>query len=251
MAEKTRIYDEVVNIDSRSVQNFWNLKAAKDSSFKSVLLGSDLAENSGVIRNNRECQILCDFLGQREALTVLDIGCGIGRWAYNLEPRIKTYHGIDFSSEFIKSATHTFEANPRIKFFQMSATQLDLSLLFDSYDLLIVTGVAMYINDDEINQLFHYLNKLSNRTSCIYFQESVSILPHRLTLKDFDSVELKSKYNAIYRTGTEYEKCFSVHLCDYQFDTEEDTGLLLDKQTGAREETNAKYWFLTQKTNAI
>lgn len=245
MAKETRIYDKVVSIDSKSIQAFWDSKAKKDSSIKSVLLGSDLAENSGIIRNNRERQILCHFLGKSN-VTILDIGCGIGRWAYNLDSRIKIYHGIDFSSEFIKSAIKSFDSKPNVSFFQMSATQLDLSVLLNNYDLIIVTGVAMYINDEEIGNLFHSLSELSNLSSSIYFQESVSTLPYRLTLKDFDSSELKSKYNAIYRTSKEYEVFFVKYLPNYQIDSNA-TGLLLDKDTGAREETNARYWFLKQK----
>ena len=243
-AEKTRIYDQIVDIDSGSIQSFWNSRAQSDSSIKSVLLGEDFAKNSGIIRNNRECQILCDFLGEGR-FTVLDIGCGMGRWAQNLESKIELYHGIDFSTEYVKSANKSFENNPQITFFQMSALQLDLSVLLNKYDLIIMTAVAMYINDNEIDCLLDNLNKLFY-SSFIYFHESVSILPHRLTLKDFDSTELKSKYNAIYRTGDEYEDFFAKHLTNYQFDKSA-TGLLLDKDTGARDETNAKYWFLKRK----
>jgi hypothetical protein len=59
-------------------------------------------------------------------------------------------------------------------------------------------------------------------------------------------MELKSKYNAIYRTREEYEKYFTSYLPEYFFEPNE-SGLLLDKDTGAREETNAGYWFLRRK----
>ena len=244
LRSETRIYDQSVNIDSGSVQSFWDSRAQKDSSIKSVLLGADFAENSGILRNERECQILCNHLGEGK-FTILDIGCGMGRWAKNLEPKIKLYNGIDFSSEYVKSASKSFETNSQISFFQMSATQLDLSILLNNYDLIIMTAVAMYINDDELSKVFSDINKHFN-SSFIYFHESVSILPHRLTLKDFDSAELKSKYNAIYRTGDEYEDFFAQYLTNYQFDKDA-TGLLLDKDTGARDETNARYWFLKRK----
>jgi hypothetical protein len=59
-------------------------------------------------------------------------------------------------------------------------------------------------------------------------------------------VELNSKYNAIYRTRGEYEKYFADYLPEYFFKPDE-CGLLLDEYTGARDETNAGYWFLRRK----
>ncbi|MDR0603613.1 MAG: class I SAM-dependent methyltransferase [Bacteroidales bacterium] len=243
--DAARVYGNVVDIDSNAVQSFWDSKAEKDASLKAVLLGTDLAENSGVLRNERENRILHDFIGERD-VTVLDIGCGIGRWAHNLQSQIQVYHGIDFSEKFIQAAKKSFKNMPQCAFFQMSATEIDASVLLPRYDLVIVTGVAMYINDDVINRLFHSINRLTDASSSIYFQESVSMLTTRLTLKDFDSVELKSKYNAIYRTSSEYEVYFAQYLPEYSFSSDR-IGLLLDKDTGAREETNAKYWFLNQE----
>jgi SAM-dependent methyltransferase len=237
----TRIYEKSVNIDADSIRSFWNNKAQKDSSLKAVLLGADFAENSGLIRNERENNILKGFI--KNPKTVFDIGCGIGRWAYNLKSDFEIYHGIDFSDEFIKNAASNFEDYPNIKFFNMSAIDINTELLLTSYDLIIISGVAMYINDTEIERLFYYINKLSNSTTAIYFQESISILPYRLTLKDFNSVELQSKYNAIYRTTEEYEIFFAKYLSNYQINSDA-TGLLLDEKTGARKETNARYWFL-------
>ncbi|MDR2410348.1 MAG: class I SAM-dependent methyltransferase [Bacteroidales bacterium] len=237
----TRIYKKNVDIDVDAIRSFWNKKAQKDSSLKAVLLGADFGENSGIIRNERESNILKGFI--KNPKTVLDIGCGIGRWAYNLKSDFEIYHGIDFSEEFIKNATLNFKDFPNIKFFNMSVIDIDIKSLLASYNLIIITGVAMYINDNEIERLFYYLNKLSDYATTIYFQESISILPYRLTLKDFNSIELQSKYNAIYRTTEEYESYFSKYLVNYQIDDEK-TGLLLDEETGARKETNARYWFL-------
>jgi SAM-dependent methyltransferase len=247
-SDSTRIYRAIVDIDGNSIQDFWNTKAKKDTSLKAVLCGSDFAENSGILRNERENQILQKYIApvQKLELSILDIGCGIGRWAHNLRSIYKTYHGIDLSEEFIKIASKSFANEERIRFFNMSAINIYISKLTGKYDLIIITGVAMYINDGEIGKLFNNCNELTNQTASIYFQESVSILPYRLTLKDFESVELESKYNAIYRTREEYERFFTRYLPDYYYDNNQ-TGLLLDKETGAREETNARYWFLKRR----
>ena len=76
---------------------------------------------------------------------------------------------------------------------------------------------------------------------CIYLQESVSITGNRFTLNEFYSKDLKCTYSAIYRTKNDYDILITKQLNSIKILK---TGLLLDEKTGAREETNAQYWFL-------
>jgi hypothetical protein len=99
----------------------------------------------------------------------------------------------------------------------------------------------MYINDDQLEKLYYNINIFTQNGSFLYIQDTISLLETRLTLKDFDSEELKTKYNAIYRTNTEYESLFNKHLPEFKL-VKNGTELLLDKNSGAREETNARYW---------
>jgi SAM-dependent methyltransferase len=235
-----RIYGDNAGIDKESVKAFWNNNAKKDSSLKSVLLGYDFGENSAVLHNQKEAKIVLDFIGE-DKKTILDIGCGIGRWAYNLKRIIKTYDGIDFSEEFVKSANNNFKGYAGINFYCMSATEIEAKKLLEKYDVIIATEVSMYINDEELYKLYGYINKFASKGSLLYIQDTTSLLNTRLTLKDFDSKELKTKYNAIYRTKAEYESLFGKYLPEFEL-TENGTELLLDKDSGAREETNARYW---------
>jgi len=238
--ENGRIYGEKAFIDSENVKTFWNNNAKKDSSLKSVLLGYDFGENSADLHNKKEAKIVLNFIGN-EKKTILDIGCGIGRWAYNLKPVIQKYDGIDFSDEFVKAANNNFKDNKEINFFCMSATDIDRTKLSEKYDVVIVTEVSMYINDDELEKLYNFINLFTQKDSLLYIQDTTSLLETRLTLKDFDSKELKTKYNAIYRTKTEYETLFKKYLPSFKL-SENGTELLLDENSGAREETNARYW---------
>jgi SAM-dependent methyltransferase len=245
--ENGRIYGEKASIDSESVKLFWNNNAKKDSSLKSVLLGYDFNENSADLHNQKEAKIVLDFIGDEgEKKNILDIGCGIGRWAYNLKPIIQKYDGIDFSEEFIQAANFNFKDFDKIKFYCMSATDINRTKLLDKYDVVIVTEVSMYINDEELEKLYNYINSFTQQGSFLYLQDTTSLLETRLTLKDFNSKELKTKYNAIYRTKKEYETLFERYLPAFKL-AENGTKLLLDKTSGAREETNARYWCFRKK----
>jgi SAM-dependent methyltransferase len=235
-----RIYEDKAGIDSEKVKSFWNNNAKKDSSLKSVLLGYDFGENSADLHNRKESKIVLDFIGN-DKKSILDIGSGIGRWAYNLKPIIKSYDGIDFSEEFVKAANNNFNDFSEINFSCMSATEIDTAKLLEKYDVVIATEVSMYINDDELHKLYGYINTFTRKGSLLYIQDTTSLLETRLTLKDFDSKELKTKYNAIYRTKSEYEALFCTYLPEFKL-KENGTELLLDENSGAREETNARYW---------
>jgi len=129
-----------------------------------------------------------------------------------LKPIIQKYDGIDFSEEFIQAANNNFRDYNEINFFCMSATDIDRTKLLEKYDVVIVTEVSMYINDDKLDKLYNSINSFTQKDSFLYIQDTTSLLETRLTLKDFDSKELQTKYNAIYRTKTEYETLFGKHL---------------------------------------
>jgi SAM-dependent methyltransferase len=242
-----RIYGKKTDIDSDSVKIFWNNNAKKSSSLKSVLLGVDFGENSADLHNQKETKIVLDFIGNGRK-TILDIGCGIGRWAHNLQPVIQQYDGIDFSEEFIKTANRNFSNFEDIRFYTMSATSIDKTKLRKQYDVVLVSEVSMYINDDELDKLYNYINEFTQNGALLYIQDTTSLLETRLTLKEFDSVELQTKYNVIYRTKDEYEILFKKYLPAFKT-SGKGTDLLLDKESGAREETNARFWCF-KKTNS-
>ena len=251
-----RIYNDKENIDTKGVQNFYEQRAKNTKSLKAVLLNERLPSNAAVVRNKMEFENLKIYLGDRQ-YNVLDIGCGMGRWAENLQDKyIISYDGIDFSQNFIQNAKERFKDDKRIAFYRMSATKLDRKKLKGKYDLIIITGVCMYINDEDLPILLKNINELLECGGILYIQESVSVLDERLTLKDFYSNELQCNYSAIYRTINEYDAILD-NIEDFEFlvDSHRDNirgggGLLLTKETGAREETNA-YWWAMKKIRSL
>ena len=107
--------------------------------------------------------------------------------------------------------------------------------------MIIINGLCVYLNDDDVETLFDLIAPTLARDGMIYFRESVSTTGERLTLKEFFSEELHTDYNAIYRTPEEYERILAVKLPDIICKS---TAYLLDESTGVRPETNQKYWLL-------
>lgn len=238
---QTRIYADKIEIDNNSTKEFWENRANNINNLQTVLLGSDKTGIEQNTRNEHEKLIVESVVKQIHNPRILDIGCGIGRWAENLINQFDSYTGVDFSEGFIDYASKKFSDNENIKFYNNSILNLDKEILDSNFNFIICTGVLMYVNDTNLSKFFKTLKQMTNTCNIqnIYIQESISIMDNRLTLNQFESKDLKTNYNAIYRTKQEYEEYFKTNKFDII-----KTDLLLDNKSGAREETNAQYWIL-------
>lgn len=234
---QTRVYTDKIKIDNNSTKEFWENRANNINNLQTVLLGSDKTGIEQNTRNEHEKLIVESVIRQIQNPRILDIGCGIGRWAENLINQFDYYTGVDFSEGFIDYASKKFSDNKNIKFCNNSILELDDTILSSNFNFIICTGVLMYVNDSNIFDIFKAFRRVT--PEYVYIQESISLMDARLTLNQFESKDLKTNYNAIYRTKQEYEEYFKTNKFDII-----KTDLLLDNKSGAREETNAQYWIL-------
>ena len=233
----SRIYEDKVNINNNDTRAFWIDRGKQPINLTSVLLGADKDTQAQVERNIKEKEILISLIKNRKNLKVLDVGCGIGRWVDNLINNMDSYVGIDYSQGFIEYAKEKYKAHSNIQFYEMSLLDISDDLLSKKFDLIICTGVLMYVNDNDLLKILVNIKKMSG--GYFYIQESISTMNQRLTLNNFPSDALNADYNVIYRMSSEYEKIFK----DLKFNIIS-TNLLLDDKIGARQETNARYWLL-------
>lgn len=236
---KGRIYNKKEEINSGKVQQFFENRFCKENPLASVMVRGNSSDNIAYKRNEKEKYLLLNLIDFSNPKEILDIGCGCGRWVENLGHNIKYYDGIDFAEQYIITAKSTYKSFNNINFYNMDVTNLDISKLKNQYDLIILNGICMYLNDIDLRNLFSSLSSFIRRNGRIYLRESVSTINNRLTLKEFYSKELECEYNAIYRTPEEYENViFDLNLKIIN------NGFLLDEETGKRDETNQKYWLL-------
>lgn len=234
---QTRVYTDKIEIDNNSTKEFWENRANNINNLQTVLLGSDKTGIEQNTRNEHEKLIVESVVKQIQNPRILDIGCGIGRWAENLINQFDYYTGVDFSEGFIDYASKKFSDNKNIKFCNNSILELDDTILSSNFNFIICTGVLMYVNDSNIFDILKAFRRVT--PEYVYIQESISLMDARLTLNQFESKDLQTNYNAIYRTRQEYEEFFKTSGFDII-----KTDLLLDNKSGAREETNAQYWIL-------
>ena len=240
MSNKTRVYGCRVGLECTDVRDFFDKQAIKhEGSLAAVTMQTqDIAE----MRDVSEYEKVFNKFSINNSSKVIDLGCGIGRWARWFLGKVKNYDGIDFSNECIKVAKEKFE-QVGFCFYYWDLRELSdfKSFNTDGYDLFIINGTFMYLNDKEVENVLAFLSTIMSNGSQIYLRESISVIDSRLTLKNFYSDELETSYNAIYRTDDEYLKLFNRFLNSVGFRLRE-SALLLNDVLNHREETNQKYY---------
>ncbi len=141
--------------------------------------------------------------------TVLDIGCGIGRWASELYEKVNKYVGIDYMESFIEIAKEKYKKRNNVYFICLNGSDLNNSdIKFHSpYNLVMILGLYPYISNDEGYNILENILKISNNFTRIIIREPIA-LDKELILNNVWSDEMETHYSAVYRTQKYFEKMF-------------------------------------------
>ena len=238
---KERVYGEKINIDTENTISFYNQRAktikTREREYTTVLLG-DQDPDFSVKWDAYEKQFILPKLKLTKEKLILDIGCGIGRWAEAVVGQCKEYYGVDFSSEMIAVAKENIKKE-NCHFYTMSLVDAlsDSKITARKYDIVLMTGVSMYINEEELIKCYHGLKRLAKRDTLFYFEESVGKI-ERLTLNHIWSEDLQDYYGAIYRTREEYKSLIRECMKEAEF-IEEGYMNFLDK----KEQSETSHWY--------
>ncbi len=240
----SRIYNKNIEIDMKKAQNFFENRFSKDNPVASVMLRSS-PDNVAKKRDENEAKLIKSLIDFNKPQKILDIGCGYGRLAMHFKDMILRYDGIDSSNTYINAGKELFKEYKNVHFHTMLAHKLDKNVLPSDCNTVFQTGLFVYLNDNAVKDVLKSLSGFVENKALFYCRESVSTISERLTLKDFHSEELQEEYSAIYRTPEEYEEFFASYLPGAKIISK---SLILDENTGARQETNQQYWLLQFET---
>lgn len=215
--DENRVTGKNVSLNRSDLEDFFKKRSRKKDSanpYVSVIYQDDNPELA-LKRDRHEKHLIIPKLQLDTTTKLLDIGCGIGRWADVLESKVDHYVGIDFSDDLISQARKRFEdSSSKIDFKVCAAESANAdSVGYRKYfDRLIISGVLIYLNDQDIVKCFRNISSLLVKDSVIYIREPLSVTGERLTLVGVWSDNMSQKYSAIYRTKEELEALASQGL---------------------------------------
>lgn len=246
---KDRVLHDRVELSYGDVKKFFDERGENDAlkNKYNYVLFQDQEPELAIRRDAQEKEKIGALLSLSRPLRVLDIGCGIGRWGEYLLEQGAYYVGIDGSEKMIERAEMNLKQYASKKltpgFFQDLLSILEELGEKDTFDLILVNGVFMYLNDEDFEQALQDIKKVAGQSCELYIKESMGI-KERLTLNKFFSEGLNQHYSAIYRSIEEYrtsfEKAFAAECILVQ------KGMLFDDDLRNHAET-ADYYFVWKR----
>lgn len=137
-----RVYNEKVLVDTDKIKKFYNDRASKAESFDNeytLVLLKDSKPELAQKRDEFEKKVILPQLNMNSDSNVIDIGCGIGRWADALANKVHSYVGIDFSESMIHLASRRFESYDNVQFYVSSFQNFE-TVIKKRFDRLIIGG---------------------------------------------------------------------------------------------------------------
>lgn len=240
-----RVKGTIITIDNSSVNDFFKDRASKynqNNPLKAVLY-QDNNPQIAIDRDLKEKKKLLPLLNLIKSTKVLDIGCGIGRWAKTMAPLVNKYHGTDLMPQFIDIAKEECKEFSNVTFQFISAQEITDTSIDGKFNLIFISGLLMYLNDNEIRNLFNVLNSYMENYCQILIREPIGI-EERLTLNKVWSEELQCEYSAVYRTKFELASIIESSLTNLEL---VNSDFLFDDKLNNRVETK-QYYFLYERS---
>lgn len=244
-----RIKNRKVTIDYEATKAFFKRRAEKftEENPYSVTMYQDKNKELVAARNAKEIEKLYPYLNINRQSKVLDIACGIGRWADALPEDIAEYCGIDFSPELIEIATQR-NTKENFHYYIGGAEQVTEVLNLHhkgKYNTILLIGILVYLNDKKAMSSLQQVAEAGDTNAILCIREPIAI-QDRLTLKDFYSSELDDNYNAVYRTRDELMELFKDTLFYGGFTIKAENYLFEESALNNRKET-AQYYFILER----
>lgn len=250
MDNEERIKANKIAIDEVGVKSFFDKRVQKKLPYLLNYTNyQDKHPELALERDVYERDRVMPFLNLKNNSRVLDIGCGVGRWGNHvletISPKGK-YVGVDYSGNILHLAREHFKANENFAFYESSFQDVMQNLpdndIQDKFDIILVNGVMVYINDTDIAECMQNLRELIRSGGRLYIKESVG-LQERLTLNKIYSEELESQYSAIYRSVKEYDEILEASFPTEMYDMVY-RDVMWQGDLKNRKETTAYFWII-------
>jgi len=96
--------------------------------------------------------------------TIIDVGCGTGRFSFSISGKCKSVLGIDLSKRNVERAIQTHSKNPNTKIsFQHKSVSEIRSNVKEHFDYAVITYVIHEVNENERIRLLNEIAQIADR----------------------------------------------------------------------------------------
>lgn len=212
-------------LDYEKIKTFWKVRAKKQDLDESL---TNFEKDKKELKKRIEEEKINKYVIMGKDKTLLDMGCGWGRWSFYFANNFKRVIGVDFCDELIDAAFKIKkEKNIEKVTFYISPVQLFKT--YEKFDVVLFSGIIQYLNDYDVKKMLKNIEKMTKENTQIILREPTGI-KGRYELNNKYSKELKTNYSSIYRTKDDFEKLFGdISFKLFRFDNMYPDGCLLNK----------------------
>jgi len=230
--------DDDKKIDKKNIKLFFQERAkTHDENYplKSVIYqdkNQALAKDRDAFEKNK----IKKLLNISEDDVVLDVGCGIGRWAEGMSNVVKKYVGIDYISEFINIAKKKYKYNNNIHFICLDGSKLSAPEVksHSPYSIIMIVGLYLYIDNEKGYNILKQVLEVSANECLIIIREPIAV-EKEMILNNVWSNDMETYYSARYRTCDWFKKMFGDLLFEEGYKLIIDEALFPDHLNNRKE----------------
>lgn len=179
--------------DLQSLQYWKNYSERIDSCFGVYPMGGG-GEFEVYYRHYFELRNFLKHVSVSPESNLLELGCGVGRWALSLAPLVGKYVGIDVNSNAIRIAESIVnsEGIDNVKFFHQSITDFNPE---SYYDIIYFSGVSQYLSDQDLSFILNKIKPHLSNNAILVDRSTINIQKREILVND--------SYVSIFRTPNE------------------------------------------------
>jgi SAM-dependent methyltransferase len=184
----------------RIVHNYWNREPDDPNTSGMAGMGTPHAIELPY-RIHGELETLRKRLPAKP-FSMLELGCGGGRWAFGLSKQLTRYVGVDMSKPQIEIATRRARKNnlQHLRFILQSIDEYDPGA--DKFDVVYFGGVILYFHDEAVQTLLRRYLPVLRPGGLLVNRDTLIVGREAYIRKDPD-------YMAVYRTREELIALFA------------------------------------------
>tara|TARA_B100000963_G_scaffold360153_1_gene389961 strand:- start:1779 stop:2486 length:708 start_codon:yes stop_codon:yes gene_type:complete len=195
-------------MDEKKIKQFWESRGQKlhNIAFESLANLEEDPENLEIKMRDEQAKVFSWFDPYNK--TILDLGAGVGQWAFRFHDRgaIKV-DAVEYSKSFVDIGRN--EAKRRnamsIEFFHADAQGFNI---INRYDIIFISGLFVYLGDKNANQVLQNISNGLAPQGKVIVRDGTAV-NSAYELDNIYSEHLDEYYSATYRTLTKYKELFS------------------------------------------
>jgi ubiquinone/menaquinone biosynthesis C-methylase UbiE len=196
-------------IDKDKVKAFWDARAQTFGAldFNSIANLEQDPENLA-LKVRLETEKVFSYLRSVKGKTVLDLGAGVGQWAFRfVEQGAAQVTAVEYSAELAEIGRR--EAQRRgVGNLEFVVSPAEAFMAPGTFDIVFISGLFVYMNDDQAEKLVSGLARFCHAGTTVLLRDGTGVLK-RHEINNRFSEHLKTDYSATYRTAEQYETLFS------------------------------------------